>query len=110
MPGFDSVPDSPDEPHHVPTAERNSKIGLVLFTLYSLLYGSFVLLNAFAPDTMQSRPYAGVNLAVLFGFGLIVAAFILALLYGFLCRNPAADSDATSGGKPTTTNAQEESP
>ena len=48
------------------------------------------LMNAFAPGVMQRDSVAGVNLAVLCGFGLIVAAFVLALVYGFLCRHQAA--------------------
>lgn len=65
---------------------RNARFGLVLFFVYLMLYGGFVLLAAFSPATMQRTPLAGVNLAVWYGFGLIVAAIVLALLYGWLCR------------------------
>ncbi len=64
---------------------RNSRIGLTLFAIYLLLYGGFVFINAFSPTTMEATPVAGVNVAILCGFGLIVTAFIFALLYGFLC-------------------------
>ncbi|MEX0819236.1 MAG: DUF485 domain-containing protein [Pirellulaceae bacterium] len=77
---------------------RNSRIGLVLFAVYLLLYGGFVFLNAFAADVMSTTPIAGVNLAILYGFGLILAALILALLYGFLC-NLTDDEIAARGGK-----------
>lgn len=65
---------------------RNMKIGLTLFGVYLLLYGGFVLINAFAPTAMEATPVAGVNLAILYGFGLIIAALVLALIYGWLCR------------------------
>jgi uncharacterized membrane protein (DUF485 family) len=65
----------------------NSRTGMILFVLYSLLYGGFVLLNAFSPITMESTPIFGINLAILYGFGLIVIAFLFALLYGFLCTS-----------------------
>lgn len=61
---------------------RTSRLGLVLFSIYLLLYGGFVLINSFAPAVMEVIPFAGINLAVLYGFGLIVAAIILALIYG----------------------------
>jgi uncharacterized membrane protein (DUF485 family) len=67
---------------------RLSRTGLFLFLLYLLLYGGFVLLNAFSPATMEVTPWAGVNLAILYGFGLIIAAFVLALVYG-LCGGPS---------------------
>jgi uncharacterized membrane protein (DUF485 family) len=69
---------------------RNSRLGLALFAVYLVLYGTFVLLNTFAPDTMAATPWAGVNVAVLYGFGLIGMAFLLALIYGALC-GPSED-------------------
>ncbi len=64
---------------------RNSRLGLKLFALYLLLYGGFVLLNTFSPETMEATPWKGVNVAILYGFGLIVSAFVLAMIYGVLC-------------------------
>lgn len=60
---------------------RTSRLGLVLFGLYLVLYGGFVLLNMIAPTTMEATPLWGINTAVLYGFGLIVAAIVLALIY-----------------------------
>jgi uncharacterized membrane protein (DUF485 family) len=68
-----------------------SRIGLLFFLIYLLLYGGFVLLNAFSPATMEATPLAGVNLAVLYGLGLIVAACLLALLYGLLRGTSGSD-------------------
>src|SRR5262245_17984568 len=63
----------------------NSRVGLALFSVYLLLYGGFVYLAAFSPATMEATPLAGVNLAIWYGFGLIGAAFLLALVYGCVC-------------------------
>ena len=65
---------------------RNSKIGLVLFTIYLIVYAGFVLLNAFAPEQMEATPIAGLNVAILYGFALIIGAIVLSGIYGFLCR------------------------
>ncbi len=73
---------------------RNARVGFVLFVVYLLLYGGFVFLNAFAAEVMEMTPIAGVNLAILYGFGLIVAAVILALVYGFLCKEEPAGQEA----------------
>jgi uncharacterized membrane protein (DUF485 family) len=67
------------------------RIGLVLFAIYLIVYGGFVLLNAFAPHLMQWKPMSGVNLAVAYGFGLILSAFGLAVVYGFVSRNPGTE-------------------
>jgi uncharacterized membrane protein (DUF485 family) len=71
---------------------RNSRIGLILFFVYLLLYGGFVLANTFWPKTMEATPLAGVNVAILSGFGLIIAAFVLALVYGMMCNSAEDDS------------------
>ena len=74
------------------TSARNSRYGLVLFALYFVIYAAFVLLNAFCPAVMEATPVGGVNVAVLYGLSLILAAFLLALVYGWLCRAPATES------------------
>lgn len=75
----------PDPPK---TDQRSSSsfLPLLLFTLYLALYTGFVLLNAFAPSWMEVTPVAGINLAILYGLGLIASAFLLALVYDWLCR------------------------
>ncbi len=70
-------------------AARNARLGFFLFGFYLLLYSGFVLLNAFSPETMETTPLVGINLAILYGFGLIVAAIVLSLLYGLLCQSVA---------------------
>jgi uncharacterized membrane protein (DUF485 family) len=88
MPGFETRPNTQEaaDPH---TATRNARYGAILFMLYVLLYGGFVAINAFNPDVMDTVVLAGVNLAVVYGLGLIVAAFVLALVYSWLCRSAA---------------------
>ena len=65
---------------------RRARHGLILFAIYFVLYGGFVLLNVFFPKLMETTPVAGVNLAILYGLGLIAAALALALVYAWLCR------------------------
>jgi uncharacterized membrane protein (DUF485 family) len=99
MPGLDFKAGEEQERHDPSTAARNARIGGVLFTLYLAVYAGFVAINAFRPDLMAATPLAGVNAAVLYGFGLIVGALAVALLYGWLCRNPADDADVERGGR-----------
>jgi uncharacterized membrane protein (DUF485 family) len=71
---------------------RNARYGLFLFAVYVALYVGFMALNAFNPEQIQQPALAGVNLAVVYGVGLIVAALVLALVYVALCRRPASPS------------------
>ena len=66
---------------------RNARIGMVLFLIYTALYSGFVLINTFNPALMERTPFAGVNLAIWYGMALIIGAFLMAVLYGLLCKN-----------------------
>jgi uncharacterized membrane protein (DUF485 family) len=83
-----------------PSSERqfNTRLGLILFVVYLAFYLIFVLINAFAANVMETVVVAGLNLAIVYGFGLIGLALLLALIYGGLCRNEPLTSsvDAAS--------------
>jgi len=65
---------------------QHTRFGFALFAIYLLFYSGFVLLAAFAPDRLAVLPLAGVNLAIWYGFALIVVAIVLALVYGWTSR------------------------
>ena len=65
--------------------KKNAALGMRLFLVYSLFYASFVFVNAFAASWSEWAPFGGLNLAVIWGFALILLAFILALAYGVMC-------------------------
>ena len=81
-----SDPNRVHDDHHAPTIARNARYGLWLFALYFALYAGFMGLAAFAPDRMGAPALAGVNLAIVYGFGLIIVALVLALVYMGLAR------------------------
>ena len=85
------------EDEHPQLVARNTRTGLALFAIYLVLYAGFMGLSTFAPAVMKVRPFGGINLSVLYGFGLILAALILAIVYLFLCSRPVVA--ATSGSK-----------
>lgn len=62
-----------------------TRIGLILFIFYSLVYAGFVLINTIKPKLMEVNIIFGLNLAVVYGFGLIVFAIVLGLIYNQYC-------------------------
>ena len=77
---------SPRDDDHPEISARNARYGLLLFAVYVTLYAGFMGLSAFEPQLMSKTPFGGVNLAILYGFGLIFAALVLAVIYMVLCR------------------------
>lgn len=67
-------------------AGYKSRLGMRLFCVYASFYLLFVLINLFQPNLMEIVVVAGLNLAVVYGMLLIVAALVLALFYDRACR------------------------
>ncbi|MDA3843969.1 MAG: DUF485 domain-containing protein [Candidatus Kapabacteria bacterium] len=66
-------------------ADKKAKLGVWMFILYSAFYVVFVGI-AVGSDTMMSEiVFAGQNLAVVYGFSLIVFAIILGIIYNAIC-------------------------
>ena len=65
--------------------EFKSRFGVWMFALYGLIYAGFVCINIISPTTMEMTVLFGLNLAVFYGFFLIVAALVMALIYNHIC-------------------------
>jgi len=77
-PAGDSGPD--------PASRYKTRLGVVMFAVYCVVYAGFVLANVLTEGRiMQVMVVAGLNLAVVYGVGLIVFALALALVYNHLC-------------------------
>jgi uncharacterized membrane protein (DUF485 family) len=63
-----------------------TRLGVWMFLLYGIVYGGFMAINLAHPKLMAERtPIFGLNVAGVYGFGLIVFALLLALVYNLLC-------------------------
>jgi uncharacterized membrane protein (DUF485 family) len=88
-------PSGPD-----PASGYKTRLGVVMFIIYCLVYAGFVLTSVVAEGrAMQVIVFAGLNLAVVYGFGLIIFALILALIYNHLCTRRERELGAAAGGK-----------
>jgi len=78
---------------------RHRRFGLRLFVAYLLVYAGFIGIAAFQHATFSSRSILGLNVAVVYGFGLIGLAFALALVFLFAGSKscPTTDSSKNQG-------------
>ena len=61
-------------------------LGKWLFLLYAIVYGGFILINVTSPAFMGIA-VGGFNVAIVYGFGLIIFAMILAFAYNHVCTH-----------------------
>lgn len=66
------------------TSKIKSRIGIWMFLGYSVVYAVFIIFNVVNPKLM-GLDIGMVNVAIVFGFGLIVLALIMAVIYNALC-------------------------
>ena len=73
-----------------PTVSRNARYGMILFIAYVIFYAGFVAIAAFSFDSMRTE-FGGVNLAIIYGMALILMAFVLSIIYMFICGNEGGE-------------------
>ncbi len=74
-----------------PAGPYKMRLGIWMFAFYLLFYASFVAINLLMPSAMGLTVVAGLNLATVFGFALIIVAFVEALIYDALCHKKEAE-------------------
>ena len=74
---------APQEKDHA--VAYKTRLGVQMFLIYALIYAGFVLINIIKPLLMEQRIVFGLNLAVVYGFGLIILSLVMALIYNYLC-------------------------
>jgi len=91
MPQQHSASGAPDRAESYKT-----RLGVWMFCLYAAIYAGFVAINVIKPVLMETKIVLGLNLAVVYGMGLIVGALVLAVVYNRRCsRREAAANGST---------------
>ena len=68
-----------------PASDYKQHLGVVMFIIYGIIYAGFTCINVLNPKLMEVTVLFGVNLAIIYGFTLIILALILALIYNHMC-------------------------
>jgi uncharacterized membrane protein (DUF485 family) len=65
-------------------ASIKSKLGMTMFFIYTLIYAGFIFINVTYPKWMKID-IGSMNLAIIYGIGLIIIALIQAVIYNHYC-------------------------
>ncbi|QQS52683.1 MAG: DUF485 domain-containing protein [Bacteroidota bacterium] len=66
-------------------AARKAKLGVKMFIAYTIIYAGFVLIGLTKPELMGLKVLSGQNLAIVYGFGLILLAIVMGFIYNYFC-------------------------
>jgi len=75
-----------------------SKLGLIMFAIYTPIYLIFILICVINPKLM-AIDIGSLNLAIVYGFFLIIIAIIQALIYNQMCSNKEKEERAEAVAK-----------
>lgn len=64
---------------------QKSKLGVRLFFVYLICYAGFVALGVFNYELLSTTVFSGLNLAIVYGMGLILFAIVLGVIYNHYC-------------------------
>jgi uncharacterized membrane protein (DUF485 family) len=78
-------------------AEYKASLGLKMFFVYGFIYAVFVAINVINPIAMEAHIFLGLNLASVYGFGLIIVALIMALIYNSMCNRKESELNGEEG-------------
>ncbi len=65
--------------------KKKTKLGVILFFIYFVVYALFVAIIVIDSTLMGKIVLGNQNLAVVYGFGLIIFAILLGLYYNWQC-------------------------
>lgn len=68
---------------HDPAASLKILLGKWFFLIYSMVYAGFIIVNVLSPSIM-GIDVGSLNVAIVYGFGLILFAMLLALAYNHI--------------------------
>jgi uncharacterized membrane protein (DUF485 family) len=76
-----------------------AKLGIFMFAIYTPIYFAFVI-TAVANPGFMAKDVGKLNVAIVFGFTIIVLAIVQALIYNWICdRREKKDELEAAGGK-----------
>lgn len=76
-------------------SKRKTRLGIILFLVYAAIYAIFVLLGVLYTETLGLKAIGNLNLAVVYGMGLILLAAVMGFIYNLVCSRM---EDQMNGG------------
>ena len=66
--------------------KKKAQLGVVMFVIYTIVYAGFIYINVWDSKIMKIS-IGSLNVAIVYGFVLIVLALVLAIIYNHICTS-----------------------
>lgn len=78
-----------------------TKLGIIMVAIFTIVYFAFIIIAVTNPQAM-ANDVGSLNVAVVYGFGIIILAIIQALIYNFACSRKEKSHGDTGEDKGAT--------
>lgn len=68
-------------------SKKKATLGVKMFIVYLIFYAGFTYINISYPSWMSIEVFLGLNLAIVYGFSLIILAIVLGWVYHLICSS-----------------------
>jgi uncharacterized membrane protein (DUF485 family) len=75
-----------------------TKLGLIMFAIYTPIYFAFVVICVVSPKLM-AVDVGSLNVAIVYGFGIIILAVIQAVIYNYICSKKEKEEKLDGKGE-----------
>jgi uncharacterized membrane protein (DUF485 family) len=73
-----------------------TRLGLIMFACFTPVYLAFILISVISPSFM-AKDVGSLNVAIVYGFGIIILAIIMAVIYNAICSKKEKQDHPTDG-------------
>jgi uncharacterized membrane protein (DUF485 family) len=80
-------------------AAKKSRLGVLLFFAYTLVYAGFVVIGLVNPELLSLHVLGEQNLSIVYGFGLIILAIVMGFIYNAQCTRMEDKMNKKQGEK-----------
>lgn len=78
-------------------SKKKANLGILFFFIYLFFYGGFVVIGVLNYELFAYELAGGINIALVYGMGLILFAVLLGIIYNFLCSRYEDDMNEKEG-------------
>lgn len=78
--------------------DYKTKLGLRMMPIFAAVYFVFIVIAVTNPQ-MMANDVGSLNVAITYGFAIIITAIVMALIYNYLCSRKEKEDGDTEHGK-----------
>jgi len=75
-----------------------TRLGLIMMAIFAIVYFVFIVIAVTNPQMMGNN-VGSLNVAITYGFAIIIVAIVMALVYNYLCSRKEKEDGNSEKGK-----------